>query len=85
MSSRHGDGREHCGFPLGFPCFSQPFFSLLNRSSQRGVTVNAVAPGFIKSDMTDELPEKIVEAVKTTIPAARFGEPDEVSLRICNH
>jgi len=53
--------------------------SMARECAPRGVTVNAVAPGFIKSDMTDELPEKIVEAVKTTIPAARFGEPDEVA------
>jgi len=45
----------------------------------RGITVNAVAPGFIESDMTAELPESIVEGVKKTIPAGRFGKPEEVA------
>lgn len=45
----------------------------------RGITVNAVAPGFIESDMTAELPENIIEGVKGTIPAGRFGKPEEVA------
>jgi len=45
----------------------------------RGVTVNAVAPGFIASDMTAELPEAIVEGVMKNIPAGRFGQPEEVA------
>jgi 3-oxoacyl-[acyl-carrier protein] reductase len=45
----------------------------------RGITVNAVAPGFIASDMTSELPEAIVEGVMKNIPAGRFGEPEEVA------
>lgn len=45
----------------------------------RGITCNAIAPGFIKSDMTGELSEKIVEAVMGTIPMKRFGEPEEVA------
>jgi len=45
----------------------------------RGITVNAVAPGFIESDMTAELPENIIEGVKKTIPAGRFGKPEEVA------
>jgi len=38
-----------------------------------------VAPGFIESDMTAELPANIIEGVKTTIPAGRFGKPEEVA------
>lgn len=45
----------------------------------RGITCNAIAPGFIRSDMTGELSEKIVEAIMGTIPMKRFGEPEEVS------
>jgi 3-oxoacyl-[acyl-carrier protein] reductase len=45
----------------------------------RGVTVNAVAPGFIASDMTAELPEAVVEGVMKNIPAGRFGQPEEVA------
>ena len=45
----------------------------------RGITCNAIAPGFIASDMTAELGEKIVEAVLKTIPLQRFGKPEEVA------
>lgn len=45
----------------------------------RGVTVNSVAPGFISSDMTDELPESIVSEVMKSIPVGRFGKPEEVA------
>jgi len=45
----------------------------------RGITVNAVAPGFIESDMTAELPEKIVEDVKKGIPMGGFGKPEDVA------
>jgi len=38
-----------------------------------------VAPGFIETDMTGELPEKLKEQVKTIIPLQRFGTPAEVA------
>jgi len=44
-----------------------------------GVTVNCVAPGFIETDMTKDLPEKVTDKMKTQIPAGRFGRPDEVA------
>jgi 3-oxoacyl-[acyl-carrier protein] reductase len=45
----------------------------------KGVTVNAVAPGLIESDMTARLPETLREAYLAQIPARRFGRPDEVA------
>lgn len=45
----------------------------------RGVTVNAVAPGFIESDMTDRLPEELKRAYLAEIPAGRFGRPEDVA------
>ncbi|MFC2646390.1 MAG: 3-oxoacyl-[acyl-carrier-protein] reductase [Coriobacteriaceae bacterium] len=45
---------------------------------RRGVTVNTVAPGFIKTDMTDKLPEKTVRAYQAQIPMNRLGSVDEV-------
>lgn len=45
----------------------------------RGVTVNAVAPGFIRSDMTENLPEDLVAAYLKNIPVGRFGDPEEVA------
>ena len=45
----------------------------------RGITVNAVAPGFIESDMTAALPEKVQQEYLSAIPAGRFGRPEEVA------
>ncbi len=45
----------------------------------RGVTVNAVAPGFIETAMTEELPDDIKGAYIKTIPTGRFGTPDDVA------
>ena len=47
--------------------------------ASRGVTVNAVAPGFIESDMTGKLPEKLREEFLHSIPLGRFGTCDEVA------
>ena len=44
--------------------------------AQRGVSVNAVAPGFIETDMTKELPQ---DELKRLIPMNRFGRPEEVA------
>jgi len=45
----------------------------------RGITANAVAPGFIESDMTAALPEKVQQEYLSAIPAGRFGKPEEVA------
>ncbi|GGJ37018.1 3-oxoacyl-[acyl-carrier-protein] reductase [Deinococcus roseus] len=45
----------------------------------RGITVNAVAPGFIESDMTAKLPENVQQDYLKQIPAGRFGKPEEVA------
>ncbi len=45
----------------------------------KGVTVNAIAPGFVKTDMTDAMTEKAVETIKQGIPAARAGEPADIA------
>ncbi|HUW83719.1 MAG TPA: 3-oxoacyl-[acyl-carrier-protein] reductase [Phycisphaerae bacterium] len=50
--------------------------------AKRKVTCNAVAPGFIKTDMTDALPEKVREQVKQLIPAGRFGLPEDVAAAV---
>jgi len=47
--------------------------------ASRMVTVNAVAPGFIESDMTDKIPEKIRDEFKKRIPAGYFGSPKDVA------
>ena len=45
----------------------------------RGVTVNAVAPGYIGTEMTNVLPEKVKETMKAQIPAKRIGTPEDVA------
>lgn len=50
--------------------------ALAQEVGRRGITVNAVAPGFIKTDMTEGLDEA---ELKKSIPANRFGNPDEVA------
>jgi 3-oxoacyl-[acyl-carrier protein] reductase len=45
----------------------------------KGITCNAVAPGFISSDMTDKLPENVRESYLSSIPAGRFGSPEDVA------
>lgn len=47
--------------------------------ANRGITVNAVAPGFIETSMTDVLPEKIKEEAKKLIPLGRFGTVNDVA------
>jgi len=44
-----------------------------------GLTVNAVAPGFIATEMLQAMPEKAQERVKSQIPVGRFGQPDDVA------
>jgi len=44
-----------------------------------GVTVNAVTPGFIETDMIASIPDKVIESLKKQIPLARLGRPDEIA------
>lgn len=53
--------------------------ALAKEVARFGITVNAVAPGFIATDMLEALPEKVREQLLPTIPMARFGEPYEIA------
>lgn len=53
--------------------------SLAREVASRGITVNAVAPGYIASPMTDKLNETVKSAFLDIIPMKRFGTPDEVA------
>ena len=53
--------------------------ALAKELAPRNVTVNAVAPGFIETDMTQVLPDSQRQAVLEQIPAARFGVPEDVA------
>ncbi len=50
--------------------------------ASRGITVNAVAPGFITTDMTDVLSDDIKDAVTKQIPLARFGAPEDIAAAV---
>ena len=47
--------------------------------ASRGITVNAIAPGFIETDMTEVLPEKVKEASISQIPLGKFGKAEDVA------
>ncbi len=53
--------------------------SLTRELGGRGITANVVAPGFIETDMTAELPEETQKQYKASIPAGRFATADEVA------
>ncbi len=53
--------------------------SLACEIGARNITVNSVAPGFIDTDMTKELPEEQREALQANIPAGRLGRPEEIA------
>ena len=47
--------------------------------AQRGINVNAIAPGYIETPMTEVLPEKVKEELKRLIPMERLGKPEDVA------
>jgi 3-oxoacyl-[acyl-carrier protein] reductase len=56
--------------------------SLAREVASRGITVNAVAPGFIQTAMTDILPEKAREELTSRIPSGRLGVPEDVAAAV---
>lgn len=57
--------------------------SVAKEVSVRGITANAVAPGFIQSHMTDNLSENVKEQMLSAIPLKKFGKQDDVANLIC--
>ncbi|WP_456431661.1 3-oxoacyl-[acyl-carrier-protein] reductase [Thermosulfuriphilus sp.] len=53
--------------------------SLAREVGSRGITVNVVAPGFIETEMTASLPDRVKEALLSQIPLGRYGQPEEVA------
>lgn len=53
--------------------------SLAREMATRGITVNAVAPGFIATDMTAAMPEKAKTSVLTSIPLGKMGQPEDIA------
>lgn len=67
---------NYCAAKAGVEGFTR---SLAKEMSNRGITANCVAPGFIDTDMTKKLDDKQREAMLEIIPAGRLGEPGEVA------
>ena len=60
----------------GVEAFSK---SLAKEVGSRGITVNAIAPGYIQTDMTEVISENVKEEILSQIPLSRFGKPEEIS------
>ncbi len=56
--------------------------SLAREVASRGITANSIAPGFIKTPMTDALTAKQVEMIAAAIPAQTFGKPEDVAAAV---
>lgn len=67
---------NYCAAKAGLEGFTR---ALAREVAQRGVTVNAIAPGFIDTDMTQALAEAQRDALARQIPAARLGTPDDIA------
>lgn len=53
--------------------------SVAREVANRGITVNAIAPGYIQTELTGELPDAVKQQILGQIPAGRFGEPEDVA------
>ena len=70
---------NYCAAKAGMAGMSK---SLAAEVASRGITVNCVAPGFIKTPMTDALNEQQSERITANIPAGRFGLPEDVAASV---
>lgn len=53
--------------------------SVAKEIASRGITVNAIAPGYIETDMTEVLSDKVKETVKLNIPLKKLGSPEDIA------
>ncbi|MET0090750.1 MAG: acetoacetyl-CoA reductase [Candidatus Thiodiazotropha sp.] len=53
--------------------------ALAKEGASKGITVNAVAPGYVATDMVRAVPEAVLEKIIKTIPVGRLGEPEDIS------
>lgn len=67
---------NYCASKAGVIGFTK---ALAREVATKNITVNAIAPGFIETDMTDVLPENIKEALIDSIPMKKYGKPEDIS------
>lgn len=72
----NGGQANYAAAKAGLVGFSK---SLAQEIATRGITVNVIAPGFIKSDMTDQLTEEQKAALMTKIPSGQLGQPADIA------
>jgi NAD(P)-dependent dehydrogenase (short-subunit alcohol dehydrogenase family) len=53
--------------------------TLAREVAKKGITVNAVAPGFIETDMLKDVPDAALDQVKAMTPMGRLGKPEEIA------
>ncbi len=53
--------------------------ALAQEGATKGITVNAIAPGYVLTDMVRAVPEKVLEKIIATIPVGRLGDPDDIA------
>ena len=70
---------NYCAAKSGLIGFSK---ALAKEVALRNITVNCIAPGFIKTDMSAKIPEKIQETFLNTIPAKTMGTPNDIASAI---
>jgi 3-oxoacyl-[acyl-carrier protein] reductase len=56
--------------------------ALAREVASRGITVNAIAPGFVVTELTDGLPDNVKDGIKAATPLGRFATPDEVAAAV---
>ena len=56
--------------------------ALALETAKKGITVNAIAPGFVKTAMTDKIPKEVIDKIVDSIPVGRLAEPSEIARAI---
>jgi 3-oxoacyl-[acyl-carrier protein] reductase len=72
-------GANYAASKAGVVCLTK---SLAKQLAKYGVTVNAVAPGVIETDMTRDFPDEVQTNFLRQIPLGRYGQPDEVAAAV---